>query len=166
MLWQALLWRSLLFRDRKTRSKILISLKSHTNLQNNRVQTQLFHTSHFKHFDLLNLNSVSARPYFLKISDFFSEQSHRPYVDFTMKAFSIFSRLSRTTTAELVVFLTHLLPHRQVFELPSQVGRALKKPVQNGTCHLTQKSHFNRAKQDLQVKKCIHTLQKWSKWKE
>lgn len=128
MLWQALLWWPLLFTDRKTRSKILISLKSHTKSGKITGSSQLFHTSHFKHFYLLNLTSVSVRPQFLKISDFFSDQSQRSHVDFTMKAFSIFSRLSRTTI------------------------------VLNGTCHFIQKPHHNRAKQNLQVKKRIHTL--------
>lgn len=95
------------------------------------------------------------------ISDFFSQQSHSPLVDFTMKAFSIFSRMSRTTdfhTAELVVFLIHLLPHRQVFWWSSQLGRTLKKLLQTGTWHRPQQSHPNRAKQDLLGKNRIHPL--------
>lgn len=92
------------------------------------------------------------------ISDFFFQQSHSLLVDSTMKAFSIFSRLSRTTdfhTAELVVFLTHLLPHRQVFWWSKN---ALKKPVQTGTCHLPQQSHPMEQNRIYGGKKCIHPL--------
>lgn len=102
------------------------------------------------------------------ISDFFSLQSHSPLVDFTMKAFSIFT-VSRTTdfhTAELVVFLIHLLPHRQVFWWSSQLGRHLKSHYRlaPGTVH----SNPIPTEQNRIAREKTHSFpfQKGSEWKE
>lgn len=148
MLWQALLWRPL-FIDRKTRNKILISPKSHTNSVKTKGPIESVHTSDFKHFNLLNLLSVYQQDQnSLKYQISFLIRHTDPMLT-VQKRDSAYVKTEQDNhchTAELTVFLTHLLPHRQDFWLPSQVGKVLKKPVQNDTCHFTQKFHPNRAK--------------------